>query len=304
MFCCQSFVDTDWPLVGQTQSWHKWEVHQPQKRCVFCHQMCLLCFYQIHRGGNTHVSRVLSGRSPKSISRALIRTGVRHFTFIPVPQEGHATTRIEELKKWVLPKFATVDQYVRNTSTRKSVHRWEVTSLLSSPVVFCHTDLGNVSLICFSDSNGWGCPGAALQSCISQRVFTLSVHQLCSAEENKDHLLTVGLDKSTLKSATMRETWPQLSALSCLSVPSTVLGHAPAMMLLSRYLLEMPSVPVWINFFYFPTLLNLNEGDIAGGNSSKYTLLYFMCWFQPRSAGVVYRGSVKTSPDYLEIGCV
>lgn len=101
--------------------------------------MCLLCFYQIHRGGNTHVPRVLSGRSPKSISRALIRTGVRHFTLIPVPQEGHATTRTEGLKKRVLPKFATVGQCVRNTSMRRSVHRWEVTSLLSSPVVFCHT---------------------------------------------------------------------------------------------------------------------------------------------------------------------
>lgn len=126
----------------------------------------------------------------------------------------------------------------------------------------------------------WSC---SAELYLTQRGFTLSVHQLCSAKENKDHLPTVGLDKRTLKSTTMSETWPHLSVLSCLSVPSTVLGHAPAMMLLSPYLLWMPSVPVGINFFYFPTLFNLNEGDIAGGNSSKYTQLYLIPWLQPRS---------------------
>lgn len=46
----------------------------------------------------------------------------------------------------------------------------------------------------------------------------------------------------------------------------------------------MPNVTVGINFSYFPTLFNLNEGDIASGNSSKYILLYLMPWLQPRSA--------------------
>lgn len=266
--------------------------------------MCLLCLYQIHRGGSTRISRLLSGRSPKSICRALIRTSVRHFTFIPVLQEGHATTRVEGLKKWVLPKFATADQCVRNMSMRKSICWWEVTSLLSHPVVFsCCTDLGNVSLTCCSDSNGCEFPGDVPQSSVSQKVFRLSVHQLCSAKQNKDHLPTVGLDMCTLKSATMSETWPQLSVLFCLSVPSTVTGHVPAMMYLSPYLLGMLRVPVGINFSYFPTLFNLNKGVIAGGNSSRYTLLYLMPWLQPRSAGSCVQRVSEDISWHLEIRC-
>lgn len=95
--------------------------------------MCLLSLdvsFVLLPRGNTHVSRILSGRSPKTISRALTRTNVRHFTFIPVPQEGHATTRLEGLKKWVLPKSATVDPCVRNMSRRKSIPGLEATLLL------------------------------------------------------------------------------------------------------------------------------------------------------------------------------
>lgn len=56
----------------------------------------------------------LSGRCPKSDSRARIRASERRFVFVPMLHEGHTTALMEALKKWVSPNFVTVHKCVRS----------------------------------------------------------------------------------------------------------------------------------------------------------------------------------------------
>lgn len=187
----------------------------------------------------------LSGRCPKSNSRARIRTSERRFVFVPMLHEGYTAILMEALKKWVLPNFVTVHKCVRNRHKEEKSLLMKGHITIESPCYILQLQqclqrsLQYVSLTWCTDCDncefllGCGFP----RSCISQKVSRLWVHQLLSASQHKDCLCWFGSGMYTPKSDTVSWTSACCSLLVCPSVPRAVPGRVHAMIEWFPYLL-------------------------------------------------------------------